>query len=42
MEDIKLFKINTETIYLKEIKRNSLLFKHTAEGINFTKINKKK
>ena len=42
MEDINLFKINTETIYLKEIKKNSLLFKHTAEGTKFTKIHKNK
>src|ERR1700722_15306606 len=40
MEQIKLFRINTETIYLKEIKKNSILFKHTAEGVLFTKLNK--
>jgi hypothetical protein len=41
MEQVNIFKINIENLYLKDIKKHNILFKHTAEGVLFTKINKK-
>lgn len=38
----KIYKINVDNDNIKYIKQEYILFKHTAEGIQFTKIDKKK